>query len=468
MKAKYIFVFLFSLTLNYSYSQDNILEVREDENTKVSEECLLVKADVKNIVSSLLIQFQQVCTFIDRSLPEGETAKVTEKSQEAFSEMFEYSSKIYNDLLTYPIHISPQDYAAFVALHFPEGLASNQVFITDVYLKNISYNKEAGKYEVALRIKKLLYTVYDEDKKKVKILKGEDGLHKLEVNINIPDDLMGQNAKFLSITGPIKTRKKNIASWIAIGATGMYHIPQLAVSEDLTPSSSLKLIGGAGGGLSMNYLKGLSRKKNHFLVLGLGVHILSYKMKGDSSQVLYKDTRLVQAGIQGDHVLVWNKESNNSLKRVSGLIGVSLGLVKKYRSTSGLGIYAQPYYLLNSNPKSIQLNLIQRAGDLEWCNSAVPLELSYNKIGYSILVSPFYEKDINDSGTRHFRINFDLSYAISSIVNQSKTNGRLIEFESNTNASVTPSVIDQNIFFKSFKPHYVGIRIEYMLRSNKR
>ena len=90
------------MTLNYSYSQDNILEVREDENTKVSEECLLVKADVKNIVSSLLIQFQQVCTFIDRSLPEGETAKVTEKSQEAFVEMFEYSSKIYNDLLTYP------------------------------------------------------------------------------------------------------------------------------------------------------------------------------------------------------------------------------------------------------------------------------------------------------------------------------------------------------------------------------
>ena len=37
-------------SLNFSYSQDNILEVREDENTKVSEECLLVKADVKNIM----------------------------------------------------------------------------------------------------------------------------------------------------------------------------------------------------------------------------------------------------------------------------------------------------------------------------------------------------------------------------------------------------------------------------------
>ncbi len=73
-----------------------------------------------------------------------------------------------------------------------------------------------------------------------------------------------------------------------MGATGMYHIPQLSVSEDLTPSSSLKLIGGAGGGLSMNYLKGLSRKKNHFLVLGLGVHILSYKMKGDSSRLFLK------------------------------------------------------------------------------------------------------------------------------------------------------------------------------------
>jgi len=467
MKAKYIFVFLFSLTLNYSYSQDNILEVREDENTKVSEECLLVKADVKNIVSSLLIQFQQVCTFIDRSLPEGETAKVTEKSQEAFSEMFEYSSKIYNDLLTYPIHISPQDYAAFVALHFPEGLASNQVFITDVYLKKISYNKEAAKYEVALRIKKLLYTSYNEDKKKVKLIK-EGRVHVLDMNINIPDDLMGGNAKLLSITGPIITRKKNKSSWVAMGATGMYHIPQLSVSEELSPSSSLKLIGGAGGGLSMNYLKGLSRKKNHFLVLGIGAHILSYKIEGNKSRVNFDDTRLVQAGISGGHVLEWNEESNNSLKRLSGLIGVSLGLMKKYRSTSGLGIYAQPYYLLNSNPKSIPLNLIQRAGNLEWCNSSVPLELSYNKIGYSILVSPFYEKDINDSGTRHFRINFDLSYAISSIVDQSKTNGRLIELESNINESVIPSVIDQNIFFKSFKPHYVGIRIEYMLRSNKR
>ncbi len=466
---KTILVVILYLIFNYNLeAQDAIIEVREDEKTEIGEECQLVKKDIKNIISNFLIELQQVSTFIDRNIPEGELNKVTDRSQEAFTAKFAYSSRIYNDLLLYPVTVSPQDYAAFIANYYHEGLKSSEVFITDIYLKNIGYNKEAEKYEVFLKVKKLLYTAYDEDKKKVKAFK-VGRLHELDMSIDIPENLDASKTEILSIIGPHIERKKSKPSWLGVGLQLDYCRPELT-PLNITNGSSLKAIPGLGGGISAVYYKVLSRKKkSHALVLGGSAQVLGYSLDGNGAKVSFPETRLISNGIQGTHEFVWESKSNNSIKMVSGLAGISVVVSQTYRRSLGIGIYVQPYYLLNSNPKTTTIRLIQRADGIEWCNQSIEYNTQNKSFGIAGVFSPFYQKDINDSGTKFLRVNLDISYSFLNLVESYFDNPNPSQLEGTNNdipKFVNPS--KSNIFYSSFKPHYAGLRIEYLFKTNKK
>ncbi|MEI2694418.1 MAG: hypothetical protein V9E90_05055 [Saprospiraceae bacterium] len=457
-----LILFLVQSFPNTLSAQSEILEIREDKNSQIAEDCQNVKRDIKDLMSKFIIRFQQASTFIDLSLPPSSEMLVTPESQEKFTKMFAYSSRVYNDLMDYPITVSPQDYAAFVARHYNKGIPIDQLYITDVYLKSINYNADAQIYEIALKINKLLYTsILTENIKEKKYKQGR--LHTLDMQLNLPKTMDPKDLVIISITGPFIVKPKPLTKWFNLDAIVGLNKPSITTNIWVLDNSGSKLnvSHGLSAGIGFTYFNELFRNKGHYLVVGVHGMMHQFNISSDSIDNSFSNQILQRSNIKGKNIVRYSNYSEGNNFTIEALVGLSLSLKKNYRSNLGLGVYFKPYFVLNASKAKGDITILQQIGEEKpWCVDPIgslSIGGDVNSNGFYFVLSPFYEKEVNSNGTNRFRVNLDINCALTSWFKNTTFNG-------DTNSPLG----NNTIIYSKFLPHYLGLRFEYMFKMNNK
>lgn len=447
---------------NMLFAQSEILEIREDKASQIADDCQNVKRDIKELLSKFIIRFQQASTFIDLSLPPSSEMLVTPESQEKFTKLFAYSSRVYNDLMDYPVTVSPQDYAAFVARNYIKGIPIDQLFITDVYIKSINYNPEAQIYEIGLKINKLLYTsIISENNKEKKHKLGR--LHSLDMQLNLPRSMDSKELLIVSITGPFIVKPKPLTKWLNLDAIAGLNRPSTSTNSWVLDNSTSKLSinPGISTGIGITYFNELFRSKGHFLVLGAHSMMHQFNISSDSIDNSFSNQILQRSNIDGKNIVRYNNYKEGNSISIEALVGLSLSLKKNYRSNLGLGVYFKPIFVLNSGKVKGDVTILQQIGkEKPWCVDPIEslsIKSDVNSNVFYFVLSPFYEKEINSNGTNRFRVNLDINYALTSLFKKTSFNG-----------DINTPLGNNSIIYSKFLPHYLGLRLEYMFKLNNK
>jgi len=474
MKLFIISLLFYATFIINGVGQTNLLEIREDEKTKISEDSENVKSEIKDLLTKFLIRFQQASTMIDLSLPSTDEQLISAESQSRFTSNFSYSSKIYNDLQLYPEVISPKDYAAFVATYYPKGISPSELTFTDVLLKDLRFNVEAQIYEISIRVSKVLNTAVDENKlnpKKSKIKTYKEGReHKLDMVINVSESLDYKTMSILSIIGERKERPAEKKRWLNLSITAGLNKPEIGIQAWANNSSSLiKVSPGISFGPGLSYSLEILRRKGHYFVGGINSVYHTFNIKSDQIDCNFENQVLAASGIRGAHVLRIKDFSESSIFTLEGLFGLSFNFTPNSIINSyGLGLFIKPVYSVYSGKANGKLTMHQIVGNTEvWCTeelNQIP-ERNFNPLNFFISASPFYEFDVDRRGYRRMRINLDINYSLTNWIKGQDGNLASSDFISG-NQIINPSLNNISLLFSSFKPHYLGFRLEYKFNLN--